>query len=312
MSLVNGARIAINTCLGVKKGESVLIITDTEKEKIGQALFEVANEAGAEAIIVKMLPRTRHGEEPPRAIADMMLKANVIIAPTVYSLTHTQARKKANDAGARIATMPGITEDMMRKGGINADFEEVQKSIKKLGRKLKGSKHVKLTTELGADLELSVEKREWLQDTGICQRRGEFINLPAGEIFIAPREGTANGTLIIDGAFWDLLEEPVKVTIKDGYATRFVGAKNTVKALSRQGRKGRNVAELGIGMNPKAKIIGNVLEDEKVKGTVHVAFGDNSTFGGKIKAGVHMDGIIKKPTLIIDDDMIMEQGEMKY
>jgi leucyl aminopeptidase (aminopeptidase T) len=161
-------------------------------------------------------------------------------------------------------------------------------------------------------LELSVDRRKWLQDTGICQRRGEFINLPAGEIFVAPREGSANGSLVIDGAFWDVLKEPVKVTIKDGYAARFVGAKNTVKALDKQGKKGRNVAELGIGMNPKAKIIGNVLEDEKVKGTVHIAFGDNSTFGGKIKAGIHMDGIITKPTLIVDDKVIMEKGEMKF
>ena len=311
MALIDGAKTAVITCMGVKKGEDVLILTDTEKEEIGEALFEVAQEVKANAMIVKMQPGTRHGEEPPKPIAEMMKFVDVIIAPTQYSVTHTQARKRANRAGARVATMPGIIPSMMSSGGMTADFKEVEKQVKKLAKILEGAKTVKIQTEIGTDLEVSVEGRNWYIDTGICHKKGEFINLPAGEVFIAPKEGTANGKLIIDGAFWEILKEPVIIDVKDGYAKRITGTKEIAKQVSKRGKEGRNIAEVGIGMNPKAKIIGNVLEDEKVMGTVHVALGDNSTFGGKCKAGIHIDGIIKDPTLLVDDETIMENGKLK-
>jgi aminopeptidase len=240
----------------------------------------------------------------------MMKNADVVIAPTQFSVTHTQARKRANRAGARIATMPGIIQKMMSSGGMTADFKEVEKEVKRLAKILEGTKKIKITTEIGTDLEVSVEDRRWYMDTGICHKKGEFMNLPAGEVFIAPKEGTADGKLIIDGAFWEMLENPVIIDVKKGYANRIAGTKEIAKQISKRGKEGRNIAEVGIGMNPKAKIIGNVLEDEKVKGTVHVALGDNSTFGGKCKAGIHIDGIIKKPTLFADDELIMENGKL--
>ncbi len=310
MAMIDGARTTVKTCMGVKKGEIVLILTDTEKESIGEAIFEVAKEANAEAILVKMQPRSRHGEEPPRAIAEMMKGADVVIAPTMYSVTHTQARKRANRSGARIATMPGIIPRMMSSGGMTADFKEVAKGVKRLAKILEGTKKLTLITGMGTDLEVSVEGRRWFQDTGICHKKGQFMNLPAGEVFIAPKEGTANGKLVIDGAFWEILENPVTIDVKDGFAKRITGTKEIARQISKRGKEGRNIAEVGIGMNPKAKIIGNVLEDEKVMGTVHVALGDNSTFGGKVRAGIHIDGIINKPTFIADDEVIMEDGKL--
>ena len=312
MALIDGAKTAVNTCMGVKKGEVVLIVTDTEKEEIGRILFKVAQEAKAEALLVTMEPRNRHGEEPPKTIAEMMRFADVIIAPTAYSLTHTQARKRANRAGARIATMPGVITKMMSSGGMTADFKEVRKGVNKLAKKLDGVKTVNILTKAGTDFQVSVEGRKWFRDTGICHRKGEFMNLPAGEVFIAPKEGTAQGKVVIDGAFWEILEEPVTLDVKDGFAKRITGSKEIAKQVSKQGKEARNIAEVGIGMNPKAKIIGNVLEDEKVMGTVHVALGDNSTFGGKVKAGIHVDGIIKNPTFIADDKVLMEDGKLLF
>jgi leucyl aminopeptidase (aminopeptidase T) len=200
---------------------------------------------------------------------------------------------------------------MMSSGGMTADFRKVEKGVKRLAKILEGTKTVTIWTEAGTELAVSVEGRKWYKDTGICHKKGEFMNLPAGEVFIAPKEGTAEGKLVIDGAFWEILEKPVVIDVKDGYAKRIVGTKEIAKAVSRRGKEGRNIAEVGIGMNPKAKIIGNVLEDEKVMGTVHVALGDNSTFGGKCKAGIHVDGIIKNPTLLADERLIMEDGKLK-
>lgn len=318
MTLIDGARTAVKTCLNVKKEEKVLIITDTEKEKIGEALFQAAKEAKAEAMLIKMLPRRRNGEEPPKPIAEIMKTVDVIIAPTLYSISHTQARKRANMNGARIATMPGITEKMMSSGGMTANFKEVEKSIKRVLKFLKG-KEAKITTELGTNLTLSLKSRKWISDTGICHKKGDFINLPAGEIFIPPMEGTANGLLIIDGAMVGKVEEPIKITVKDGFGEKIEGGEEAdiLKKIYKEAgkklddpKKVYNIAELGIGMNPKAKIIGNVLEDEKVLGTVHVAIGDNSTFGGKVKCGIHMDGIIKNPTLFVGKNKILENGKL--
>lgn len=313
MTLADGAKNTIFTCLAVRKGEKVLILTDPEKKKIGEALFNAAVDAGAETIMVKIMPSTRDGEEPPRAIANLMREFEVIVIATKYSMSHTLARKKATLAGARIATLPGITETIFGEGGMTADFNEISKTIKRIYKTLKGKRKLNLTTSLGTDIELSVKGREWITgDTGICHERGFFTTLPAGELFIAPNEGKSQGTLMIDGSLGYMVpEEPVKVVVKNGYAVEFIGGEEIAKELDKRGKEGRNLAEFGMGMNPTAKIVGQAIEDEKVLGTVHIAFGDNSTFGGKIECGVHIDAIIKEPTVEADSVLIMEKGVLK-
>lgn len=312
MTLIEGAKTAVQTCLGVKKREVALIITDPERRNIAEALFAANQDVGAKVMIIQMQPRNRHGEEPPRIIADAMKKADVIFAPTTFSLSHTQARKKASRSGARIASMPGITTDMMSTGGMTADFNKMARTIKRLSKIVKNTKKAHITTEAGTDLKLSLEGRKWIaDDTGICHKKGSFTNLPAGEIFIAPKEGTANGTLVIDGAFQEKLDTPARIVVKNGVAVDIIRALKVRNILDEVGKKGRNVAEFGIGMNPAAKIIGNVLEDEKKLGTIHIAFGDNSTYGGNVKCGVHIDGIILKPTVVLDDKKtILDKGEL--
>jgi len=312
MSLKKGAETAVITCMGVKKGEKILILTDPERRNIGYELYRVAVKRSGLAYFFIMPPATRHGEEPPAFVAQLMKRMDVVIAPTTYSITHTQARKSACRAGARIATMPGITEAMMSRGGMTANFKDIERSIKIMSKVLKKAKTARITTKLGTDIILNLEGRKWITlDNGICHKKGTFTNLPAGEIFIAPKEGTAQGKIIIDGAFGEKLNDLITVHVKDGYATKISCPKKLKRGIEKQGKKARNIAELGIGMNPKAKIIGNVLEDEKAKGTVHIALGDNSTFGGKVKAGIHIDGIIRSPTLVINDDIeIIKNGKM--
>ena len=301
----------MNSSLRVRKGEKVLIIVDREKEKIGEAFFEAALDVGGDAVLAKIATRKKHGQEPPEHLAYMMMESDAIIIVTEYSMTHTKARRNANRAGARIATLPGITEEMMKKGGITANADEIQKRMRKVERRVRGGRAVRITSELGTDLTMSIRGRKWItEDTGLCRRKGETTNLPAGEIFIAPREGTAEGKMIVDGAFYGVVKEPVTVHIKEGYATRIVGAKEAVKEMNKGGRDGRAVGELGIGLNPKAKIIGIPLEDQKVEGAVHVSFGDNFTFGGNIQCGVHVDAIMVSATLEVDGRVIVDKGRL--
>ncbi|MEM4652575.1 MAG: aminopeptidase [Candidatus Nezhaarchaeales archaeon] len=311
--LRKAAEMVVKTCLGVRAGEKFLVITDTESEVIGRAIAESGWEVGAETILVVMRPRTRHGEEPPEPIAVMWPKADVFVAPTKYSLTHTQARKRATEMGARGATMPMITLDIFIEG-MSVDYNMVKSNCDRLLKALRGSREIRVTSPLGTDIKFLVEGREFIADTGILIEKGSFGNLPAGEVFVAPIEGTANGVVVFDGAIAGVgtLKVPVKVLIRDGLAVEFEGedeAQRLKQLLSSVGMKEAfNVAEFGIGTNPGAKIVGNILMDEKVYGTIHIAFGDNSTIGGRIKAGIHLDGIVTKPTVYVDDKMIMKDG----
>ncbi len=312
MGIEEGAWTAVHTCMGVKKGEIVLIITDTDKDAIAESLFQAVIKAKGEPLLIKMLPRKGHGDEPPEQVSDIMKRVDVIIAVTKYSMTHTQARKMANRVGARIATMPGITEEMMSTGGMTANFREIAKNMKRIERLLRGTREVKLSSDNGTMLELRIDARAWVaEDTGVCINAGQFTNLPAGEMFVSPVEGSANGTLVVDGAFGGtLLESPAKFVVKDGYAQTIEGPEWVTALFDTQPKEARNVAELGLGMNPQSKLVGNILEDEKVLGTAHIAFGDNSRFGGKVRCDFHADGIVKVPTLVIDGKSVLEAGKL--
>lgn len=312
MATFDGAKVAIETCLNVKKGESVLVLTDSTKETIAQSLYLAALDIGADAILVKMPDIKNDGDEPPFLVARLMKDTNVIVIATDKTISHTMARRRASRSGARIATMPGITENMMSEGGLTADFKEIRRNILRVARKVRRSRSARVISQLGTDLTMSIKGRSWIaEDSGICHRNGEFTNLPAGELFISPMEGTANGTLVVDGSFMDTVSEPVTVLIKDGYATKITGAQDVVKELNKAGKEGRNVAKLGVGMNPKAKIIGRMLEDTKVLGTVNIGFGDNTIYGGTVKSPVQLVAVVKNPTVTIDNVVLLKDGELR-
>ncbi len=290
-------------CFGAKRGESVLIVVDTSTpEPISRSLFEAARDRGCDAMIVTMLPRKRHGGEPPIAIAEAMKNADVVIVPTTFSLTHTQARINACKAGARIASMPGITGKMMTSGGMTADYNKVNDIAIRLNKQLEKARKVRVVTESGTDIVFNLEGCKWMMDTGICHEPGCSANLPAGELYIAPED--ANGVFVVDGSMsgFGILEFPLEFTVRNRYVTHIKGkqAGKLETMLDSVGDKARNIAEFGIGINPQARLIGNVMEDEKVGGTVHIALGDNSTFGGDVVAGIHLDGIITNPKIFLD------------
>lgn len=307
------ARIAVTECMGVKKGESVLIVADEPTVLVARELWQAAIDAGAEAVYMEMTPRLNDGVEPPDTIAEAMVFADVVLAATSRSLSHTDARKEASKAGARIASLPGITADMMQRT-LKADYQQIAAVSETFAKALTGGSEARLTTPAGTDLTLSLVGREGHPDTGINHMPGAFSNLPAGEAYIAPLEGTTQGILVIDGAMSGVgvVEQPIRMVVEKGFVTKIEGGDEAAKLdqlLAGYGKLAYNIAELGIGTNDKARLTGNVLEDEKVKGTVHVAVGNNTGFGGTIQVPVHLDGILTKPTLTIDGKVIIRDGE---
>lgn len=307
------AGIVVRTCLGVRENERFLVIADIPTRRIGEALFTAGINVGAETILLIMKPRSRHGEESPEAVAEAMRNVDAFVAPTKFSLSHTQARKRATETGVRGATMPGINEEIFLKT-LAADYLLIKKFNLKVRQLLEDKHIVKVTNILGTDLTFSILGRKVISDDGILQERGAFGNLPAGEVFVAPVEGTTNGTIVTDASIAGigLVDKPVEITVKNGFATAIKGgteAEQLHKMLESVGLKeAYNIAEFGLGTNPKAQIVGNILEDEKAFGTVHIALGDNSTIGGTIKAGIHIDIILRNPTISVDGETIMKDG----
>lgn len=304
------AAAAIRDCLNVSPEDRVLVVTDTVRKDLGIPIHQAALEAGCDALLMEMKPRARSGEEPPRAVEHALLHTDVFIMATTVSLSHTQARKEACKAGARGASIPIQNKDqdlVMRtfaRGGMTADYPAMSKNIDRMMDALKHIHEARVTTAKGTDITFTFEHRKWHADTGIVARPGEFTNLPGGEVFVAPF--SAEGTAVIDGTFGDfgILSRPLRLTIKDGYVVTAEGghADELHKVFDHLGRNSRNIAELGIGMNPKSKLCGILLEDEKVGNTVHIALGDNTGFGGEVSVPFHFDGIITAPRLYIDGE----------
>jgi len=313
--LMSAAMIAVRDCMAVKEGENVLVITDEPLRKIGYALWEAAKSLGAEAVITEIIPRKSNGEEPPGTVAEFMKLFDAVLIPTQKSLSHTESRRAASKAGVRIATLPGITEDTMVRT-LNADYGLIAERSRKLADIISRGSNVRVTTEKGTDINLVIEGREGSADTGLNHSPGDFSNLPAGEAYVAPLEGKSAGVVVFDGSMagvGKLENEIIRVKVEEGFATEITGGKGAEKLLSIMtpfGKLAFNLAELGIGTHDKALITGSVLEDEKAIGTIHIAFGDNKSMGGTVRVASHLDGVVMKPTVEVDGDIIMKEGKL--
>ena len=296
--------------LKLRPDETCLVVTDTIKEPIGRAFFDYAKKITPRAKILVIEPTPEHGTEPPANVAQEMLRYDVQILATEKSLTHTRARIAATSRGARIATMPTITEDIANRC-LDIDYDALKKESNRVHGLLKGASQVRVTTELGTDITFSVSKGSFFgKDGGSFDSPGAYGNLPEGEVAFAP--STCDGVFVVDASFADLglMKGPLTFRARAGVVYEITGerAEDVIKRLDRVGPMAYVVAELGIGLNPKAKITGNILEDEKVIGTVHVAVGNNLSFGGDNDVPLHLDGVITSPDVEVDGRKLMEQG----
>lgn len=309
MSLKDGAINAVYTCMGVSHKDRVTIITDSHKYSIGSALYDVSKEVTPYTCLVLMPDLEEENREPPKQVAEAMKHSTVIFIVTEKTMTHTTARLNANHNGARVASMPGINEYIFSRGGMTADYTEIQKIIKKVHRKLRSAKTLHISSEIGTNLELSIKGRHWItEDDGICHANGGFTNLPAGTIFIAPVENNANGVVYFDGGLEGDIKKPVRLQINNSSIVRMPKYAKIERFIGTATSCAFKLSQFGMGLNPRAKVIGNILQDEKAWGTIHIGFGENYSFGGKIKCSTHFEGVIKEPTLEVDGHLIIEKG----
>ncbi len=213
----------------------------------------------------------------------------------------------------RIATLPGVTEEMLSRV-MSADMAELRRRGAAVAAALDAGQEARITCARGSDLRLGLEGRTAIPDAGELTARGAFGNLPCGEGFIAPLEGTGEGTLVVDGSIAGvgLVSEPVTLTVREGHLTEADNADGIalLELLTAHGSDGTNVAELGIGTNEKAILTGEILEDEKILGTAHIAFGASAAIGGTVQVPVHLDCVVLEPTVEIDGEPLVRAGEL--
>ena len=313
-ALYSASQIAVRDCMGTKPGERVLIVTDEPLRTIGYALWKAAKDLGTEVMLVEILPRASNGAEPPTEVAELMKMVDVVLCPTSKSLTHTDSRRAASAAGARVATLPGVTEEIMIRC-MNADYDAIAARTFRLCDELEKTSVVKVKAPSGTDVILPIKGRKAHASSGLFREKGLWGNLPTGESYLAPVEGESQGIVVVDGSMAQvgMVREPIRIVVKDGYATDITGgveAKRLIELLEPHGKDARTVAEFGIGTNDKAILTGLILEDEKVMGTIHIAFGDNKSMGGSVRVASHLDGLIKEPTVWFDDRKVMEGGRL--
>lgn len=311
--LDRAVRTVVRDCLVVREGENVLVVANPATQTIGERLRDEAQGAGGDSVLAVMSDRAQHGAEPPAAVAAAMREADVIIVPTVQSLSHTAARRAATDAGARAATLPGVTEEMLARV-MSADMAEIRRRGRAVADILTAGSEARITCPNGSDLVLSLEGRSGIPDAGELSEPSAFGNLPCGEGFISPRHDTGGGRLVVDGIIGSIgiPKPPAALEIEEGRLVSATGAdgRELMHQLTMHGPDASRVAELGVGTNEKAILSGELLEDEKILGTVHVAFGASAGIGGSIQVPVHLDCVVMKPDLAIDGHPLVRAGEL--
>ncbi|MBF0452690.1 MAG: aminopeptidase [Candidatus Magnetomorum sp.] len=314
--LFNAAMIAMKQCMALSSKESLLVVSNIETNEIAQALFEAGQRFTSDSRWIVYPTGKMSGEEPPSWVADALKLADVVVAPTQKSISHTRARRDACEKyKTRIATLPGITVDSFIRG-LSADYSEIKRLSERVQQALASHQKAVITSPSGTNLTITLGNPP-IKSIGQITQPGAFSNLPDGESELAPT--TADGILVVDRC-GDYITEPTKITISDGYITNIEKSSSGDRfshlidtAMEKEGNtNARYIAEFAIGTNPSARITGNILEDEKVLGTCHIAFGDNTSFpGGKNESVLHIDTIVISPTILLDGEMIVDNGQLK-
>ncbi len=298
----------VNRCVAVRPGENVLVVADPERADVGRALHEGAVRAGGDSVLVLLPPRPERGTEPPPTVAAAFAACDVFLAPCLPSLSHTKARNAASERGARGATLPGVEAEMFARL-MSADFDLMVTRSARVAELLTDADEARFTCPRGSDMRFDLRGRTGIADDGDLTDSGAFGNLPCGEGFISPAGGSGVFVATTVGHL-GAADHEVRLTVEDGRLAGADGELGQALAvyLDRFAPDGRHLAELGVGTNDRARLGGNLLEDEKVLGTVHVAFGASAAIGGTVNVPVHEDSVVVDPTLTIGSTTVIDAG----
>lgn len=318
LELAEVSKVITEEYLGVEPDEETFVLTDARRTGIAHAMATAARAAGASVVVANMPLLENQNQEPPRLVASGMRTADVAITATTHSITHTDAFRDASDT--RIGVLRSVTEDMMIEGAMTADYEELRRHTEAMADLVEAADRGHVTSDKGTDVEFSLKGRPSFSLDGYLHERdqyGLFAQFPPGEAPAAPVEGSTNGRIVVDVSFDEIgrVDEPITLDVEDGFVTGVSGGEQAdhLRRIIEKGDKNASaIAEFAIGTNPEARLIGNIAEDKKKEGTVHFAVGDNMTLGGDTPSDIHLDGILRSPTVKLDGRVVVEDGRIDW
>ncbi len=313
-----GAQRLVHVNARVQPGEIVVVVTDPTMQRYADAVGTAAREAGADVTLCVIPLRSQDGQEPPPPVARAMAEAAVIFSPVRVSITHTRAMRTALEAGARVCMMTAYTDAIMTSSALlETDFEGQVEVCRRLGAAFTEGESVLLTSPRGTDLHFGIEDRVANVLTNIPEP-GELGPIPDIEVNVVPVTGSAEGTIVADASVpylgIGILEDPIVCSVHEGYIVEMTGGEQAdflrehLESISDP--HCFNVAELGVGLNPNARLTGEMLEDEGVMGTIHIGIGTSHTLGGEIVAPTHYDLIMWEPTITVDGRVVQRNKQV--
>ena len=324
-------RVVLEKCLAMKD-EDLLIVGDTgyEGKRIAPifagACFLVARSMNlnAKLIFQNVIKKGQDASLEVRSAIERIRPGSAIIVAQSESIGRLYKngktfRRVCQERRLRFTTTPSLgaletKQISVLMKSIDVDYDSLQWIHKQVKKMLDLGDVVHITTKAGTDLRYPIRGCRAVSSDGIYTRTGTGGNIPAGEVFIAPKKKSVSGKVVVDGSSRNrhstiLVKKPFTMYIEQGEVVRIEGGKEarllqeTIDWAEKHSKYDwglKRLCELGIGLNPNARLVGSMIIDEKVKKTAHVAIGSNNWFGGTVFAPIHLDQVFKNPRITVD------------
>lgn len=301
-------------CLRIKPRESLLILVDAYNREFGQNILKKACSKKTDAALLEIGNFNSRNPEPSTTIQKIAKQVPAVLALTRYPLLHSKFKNNICHNGGRILFLNNISKKTFVRT-VNVDYSVLESKSRHIADLFSICKEINLTSNAGTDLTFRIARHKGSVHSCKVKEPGSYSSLPAGEASVTPDSGSANGLIVVDGSvpFFGKVVDPIEIYVKDGSGYKLTGkaeAEKLRKILKPFGKLSRNIAEFGIGTNPNAIMTGESLEDEKVLGTAHIALGNPNFEGGSLKNYLHLDLILKKPTIMMDGHLILKNGKL--
>ena len=310
----------LDRCLAVRRREEIVLLTDVETDTdVVRALVAGLEERGCIPVVAQVPRYAVPGSEPPRPVAVALAAAAGAIELTSTFIGSSKARQQATAAGLRYLAMPGVVADTFRIGGpFDVDFDGLRSITDTVSAAWGAASTFRLTTPAGTDLRGSVEGRAGRGLFGIARNPGEYMAPPDVEAGTAPVEGSAQGTVVVDGDFLFMGPGPlagqVALHFEQGVLVAVEGDEGVrlTEMMARcEDPRMTNLAEISLGLNPNGRVCGVAMETESTLGSAHIALGNSIAYGGVVDARAHLDCVMKDATLELDGRPVIARGVLQ-
>ncbi len=314
----NFADIVINKFINPEQGSSLLILGDVETDPgLSSACLASALRAKTEAQLM-IYKRITWGEEAKFSpTVEAAIKSSKYILGLHTNFINTEASREALKNGARIlATQPWGIEDYLIQGTLDVDLDSMIYNGELTKTLWDSADKCEVKSSIGTNISFNFGNRPTIIGDGMVTKDGEVDYFPGVQVNIAPIEESINGKIVIDASdnVQGVLKDPYSFTIEKGAITNVEGGLEA--NVMRNWLESRNdpviykLCHFTIGLNPKAGISGNMIEDERLLGSVDFGFGSQGKdFQGNVGLSpYHMDIILRSPTVILDGKIMIENN----